>query len=231
MYNLDDEATYPRNVHKRLSFSAEKADFCLINKNGQTYFSAHDKTLFGAKSLKVEGKHNQLYALAVMALLSPWGLDTCIFEAAFNEFLGLDHRCQLVCSHNNVKYFNDSKATNVGACIASIESLAVGDNKNLILIVGGDGKGADFSTLTPYFNQYVKQLICLGKDAEKLVALNIGALQVKSMAQAVALAAKSASSGDIVLLAPACSSLDMYPNFMARGEDFSLLALKQKASS
>lgn len=230
IYSLDDKETYPTKVNNKLSFAADNADFCLVTQNDQSYFSALGKILFETSNLKVEGKHNQLNALAVMALLSPWNLETETFKQAFNEFLGLEHRCQLVCSHHNVKYFNDSKATNIGACIASIESLAAGSNKNIILIAGGDGKGADFSALKAYFDKHIKKLICLGKDAHQLAKLSVSALQVSSMADAVNLASEYALSGDIVLLAPACSSLDMYPNFMARGVDFSQLALQQKAN-
>lgn len=229
IYSLDDKETYPTKVNHKLSFAANNADFCLVNQNGQNYFSALGKILFETSNLQVEGKHNQLNALAVMALLSPWGLEPETVKQGFNEFSGLDHRCQLVCSHKNVKYFNDSKATNVGACIASIESLAA-DSKNIILIAGGDGKGADFSTLVPYFDKHIKQLICLGKDAHQLAKLSDSSLQVNSMAEAVNLASEHALSGDIVLLAPACSSLDMYPNFMTRGDDFSHFALQQKAN-
>ncbi|PAJ74798.1 UDP-N-acetylmuramoyl-L-alanine--D-glutamate ligase [Pseudoalteromonas sp. NBT06-2] len=231
IYSLDDKKTYPTNVKNKLSFSAESADFCLLEQHGKNYFSASGVVLFETESLKVEGKHNQLNALAVMALLSPWNLESVIFKETFSEFSGLDHRCQLVSSFNNVKYFNDSKATNVGACIASIESLATtSGDQNIILIAGGDGKGADFSTLKPYFNKYVKKLVCLGKDAERISTLSHGALKVKTMAEAVNLAFDQAISGDIVLLAPACSSLDMYANFMARGDDFSQLVLQKKVN-
>lgn len=218
-------------MKNKLSFSAESADFCLLEQHGKNYFSASGVVLFETESLKVEGKHNQLNALAVMALLSPWNLESVIFKETFSEFSGLDYRCQLVSSFNNVKYFNDSKATNVGACIASIESLATtSGDQNIILIAGGDGKGADFSTLKPYFNKYVKKLVCLGKDAERISTLSHGALKVKTMAEAVNLAFDQAISGDIVLLAPACSSLDMYANFMARGDDFSQLVLQKKVN-
>jgi len=230
IYSLDDKETYPTQAKNKLSFAADNADFCLVKQSGQNYFSALGKALFETQNLKVEGKHNQLNALAVIALLSPWNLEVEIFKQAFNEFLGLDHRCQLVSSLNNVKYFNDSKATNVGACIASIESLATDGNKNIILIAGGDGKGADFSTLVPYFDKHIKKLICLGKDSHQLAKLSESSLQVNSMAEAVSSAIKNSISGDIVLLAPACSSLDMYPNFMARGNDFSQLVLQQKVN-
>jgi len=231
IYSLDDKETYPIQANNKLSFAADNADFCLVNQNGQNYFCALGKVLFETQNLKVEGKHNQLNALAVMALLSPWNLDSKIFKAAFSEFSGLDHRCQLVASINNVKYFNDSKATNIGACIASIESLSTRENdKNIILIAGGDGKGADFATLTPYFNKYVKKLVCLGKDSEQISSLIDDALKVKTMTEAVCSAFEQAKPGDIVLLAPACSSLDMYANFMARGDDFSQLVLQKKAS-
>lgn len=113
---------------------------------------------------------------------------------------------------------NDSKATNVGATVAALDGLSdhLGD---IILIAGGDGKGADFSPLVEPLSK-VTHLITLGRDGNKIAALKEGAIKVDSMAAAVAKAAALATSGDIVLLSPACASLDMYSNFMARGDDF-----------
>ncbi|SFD23184.1 UDP-N-acetylmuramoyl-L-alanine--D-glutamate ligase [Pseudoalteromonas denitrificans] len=233
IYNKNDLKTYPNQVKNKLSFGVENADFCLTIQENKSYFNAIDKPMFDTSNLLVEGKHNQLNALAVIALLAPWKLSIDIFKTVFNNFKGLEHRCQLVTTIADVKYFNDSKATNVGACIASIKSLAetvtakVG--KNIILIAGGDAKGADLSVLKSDLEQYVKQLICLGKDARKISLLFNHSNEVETMEQAVELAHKHALPGDIVLLAPACSSLDMYANFMARGNDFTQLILNKKA--
>ncbi len=219
IYNNQDINTYPKSAKKSVSFGLANSDFCIINQNNSDNFSAKNNALFNINCLPLEGKHNQLNALAVLALLSPLKLKNEVYIQAFSKFQGLKHRCQLVKKIDGVSYFNDSKATNVGACIASIEGLYSSDKK-IILIAGGDGKGADFSSLKYHLDNYVEQLICIGKDAELLMALDDNALFATTMAEAVRLAKEIAQPGFKVLLAPACASLDMYPNFMARGDDF-----------
>ena len=155
-----------------------------------------------------------------------WGLsDGKIFHGDseimnLNEvtFVGLSHRCELIAVKQGVSYINDSKATNVGATVAALEGLNshLGD---LYLIAGGDGKGSDFRPLTEPLSN-ITQLITLGRDGRKIAKLKAGTIEVATMAEAVAKAAELASSGDIVLLSPPWASLDMYKNFMARGDDF-----------
>ena len=116
-------------------------------------------------------------------------------------------------------FVNDSKATNVGATIAAIDSLAT-ETQNLIVIAGGDAKGADLNPLKPYLQKHVKALICFGKDAKKLVALSSKSHLTNNMSEAVNLAKQLSSPGNVVLLAPACASIDMYNNYMQRGDDF-----------
>ena len=170
-------------------------------------------------TLAVVGKHNYLNTLAVMALLSPFEVSKEQYKNALGQFNGLAHRCQFVAELNGVKYFNDSKATNVGATIAAIDSLASG-GENLIVIAGGDAKGADLNALKPYIEQHVKALICFGKDASDLAAITNKSYLTNNMEEAVTLAKVLSSTGNIVLLAPACASIDMYNNYMQRGDDF-----------
>jgi UDP-N-acetylmuramoylalanine--D-glutamate ligase len=122
-----------------------------------------------------------------------------------------------------VDWYNDSKATNVGAALAAIEGLGADHAGKLILIAGGDGKGADFSSLSTAIATYCRAVIVLGRDAERVaqvVPATVPVERVASLEQAVAVAAQLAQSGDSVLLAPACASLDMFKNFEARGELF-----------
>ncbi|OUL57584.1 UDP-N-acetylmuramoyl-L-alanine--D-glutamate ligase [Pseudoalteromonas ulvae] len=219
VFNVDDVLTHPLNQQESVSFGAYDADFHLSEVNTESFFSAHSQVVLPVSALRAVGKHNQLNALAVMALLSPFTLSSDIFHKAFQSFQGLEHRCQFVAEQDGVEFFNDSKATNVGATISSIEGLTRKTGR-LILIAGGEGKGADFSPLTQYLNQYVAELICFGKDAKQIAALKDGAHLVTCMAEAVSLAKSLATHHDRVLLAPACASLDMYPNYMARGEEF-----------
>ncbi|MDP5213523.1 UDP-N-acetylmuramoyl-L-alanine--D-glutamate ligase [Pseudoalteromonas tunicata] len=219
VYNQADLLTYPHEAKATLSFGESGSDYHLEHDESGSFFAYQQQTILPVSDLTIVGKHNQLNALAVMALLKPFNIDSFVYSTSFKAFTGLAHRCQFVAQIDGVNFYNDSKATNVGACISSIEGL-YSPNKRLILIVGGDGKGADFSPLQHYFAAQVSELICLGRDGKALAALKAGSHFVSSMAQAVACAKKLAASGDNVLLAPACASLDMYSNYMARGDDF-----------
>ncbi|CAM2822478.1 UDP-N-acetylmuramoyl-L-alanine--D-glutamate ligase [Pseudoalteromonas distincta] len=219
--NADDMQTHPveRGTTPLISFGAQQGDYHLAQHNGETHFMVKGDAFLPVDTLAVVGKHNYLNALAVMALLSPFEVSKEQYKNALGQFNGLAHRCQFVADLNGVKYFNDSKATNVGATIAAIDSLA-SNGENLIVIAGGDAKGADLTPLKPYIEQHVKALICFGKDASDLAAITNKSYLTNNMEEAVALAKVLSSTGNIVLLAPACASIDMYNNYMQRGDDF-----------
>ncbi|KTF15175.1 UDP-N-acetylmuramoyl-L-alanine--D-glutamate ligase [Pseudoalteromonas sp. H105] len=216
--NNNDTATHT-DVNPQVSFALSGADYCISTLNGEPYFTVHGKAILPVSTLGVVGSHNQLNALSVMALLKPFDISPVQFADAFSAFRGLAHRCQFVAEQSGVKYFNDSKATNVGATIAAIDSLSE-QAQQLIVIAGGDAKGADLDALKPYLQDKVKALICFGKDASALVALTEKGHLTYSMQEAVTLAKQFATPGDYVLLAPACASIDMYSNYMQRGEHF-----------
>ena len=219
--NADDIQTHPveRGTTPLISFGAQQGDYHLAQHNGETHFMLKGDAFLPVDTLAVVGKHNYLNTLAVMALLSPFEVSKDQYKNALGQFNGLAHRCQFVAELNGVKYFNDSKATNVGATISAIDSLA-SDGENLIVIAGGDAKGADLNALKPYIEQHVKALICFGKDASDLAAITNKSYLTNNMEEAVALANVLSSTGNIVLLAPACASIDMYNNYMQRGDDF-----------
>ncbi len=219
--NADDRQTHPvsRTLAPQVSFGETQGDYHLAQHNNEAYFMVKGEAYLPVSTLAVVGKHNYLNTLAVMALLSPFEITKAHYKTALSQFNGLAHRCQFVGELNSVKYFNDSKATNVGATIAAIDSLA-GKQQNLVVIAGGDAKGADLEALKPYVEQHIKALICFGKDANELVALTAKGHLTTSMSEAVALAKQLSTSGDTVLLAPACASIDMYNNYMQRGDDF-----------
>ncbi|MBB1328054.1 UDP-N-acetylmuramoyl-L-alanine--D-glutamate ligase [Pseudoalteromonas sp. SR43-7] len=219
--NADDIQTHPveRGTTPLISFGAQQGDYHLAQHNDETHFMLKGDAFLPVDTLAVVGKHNYLNTLAVMALLSPFEVSKEQYKNALGQFNGLAHRCQFVAELNGVKYFNDSKATNVGATIAAIDSLA-SDGENLIVIAGGDAKGADLNALKSYIEQHVKALICFGKDASDLSAITNKSYLTNNMEEAVALANVLSSTGNIVLLAPACASIDMYNNYMQRGDDF-----------
>jgi UDP-N-acetylmuramoylalanine--D-glutamate ligase len=121
---------------------------------------------------------------------------------------------------NNVRWINDSKATNVGATMAAINGLVSNIQGKLILIAGGEGKGADFSVMAECLTQSVGLLITLGKDGDKIARLHPNNINVQSIQEAVLEASKHSLAGDIVLLSPACASLDMFVSYQQRGDCF-----------
>jgi UDP-N-acetylmuramoylalanine--D-glutamate ligase len=151
------------------------------------------------------------------------GLPMEAMLATLRQFAGLAHRCQWVGTRQAVSYYDDSKATNVGAALAAIEGLGADITGKLVLIAGGDGKGADFSALQAPVGRFCRAVVLLGRDAELLAdALGDAAplIRVKTLEEAVARAAELAEAGDAVLLSPACASLDMFKNFEERGRLF-----------
>lgn len=198
---------------------AEPRDFGLLQQRGEMYVSYAGKAVLGASQLSVQGIHNLLNAQAALALAT--SLDITVAEAAqyLSRFHGLPHRCQLVAEHHGVKWVNDSKATNIGATEAAITGMRPVVQGKLILIAGGVGKGADFSTLTPALKQ-VDVLLTIGKDGPAIGTLFNGSRQLKNLSAAVQLAASLATAGDMVLLSPACASFDQFNNFEHRGEQF-----------
>ena len=174
-----------------------------------------------ASALALKGRHNQFNILAAAAMAHLAGVDVDAHTQALTSFPGLPHRAQLVARIDGVAYVNDSKATNVGACRATLEGL--GDGSDIVLIAGGDGKGAAFQDLAPAVGRHVSRLILLGRDAPLLAQALDGQTALyhaTDMRDAVRQAHAAAKPGDIVLLSPACASFDMYANYEARGDDF-----------
>lgn len=195
-------------------------EFGLIEKGDNVFLALGDQLLIAAGELRLEGRHNWANALAALALVQSAGISVNQVLPALRDFAGLPHRCQWVAEYDNVRWINDSKATNIGAASAAIGSMP----GSIVLIAGGDGKGADFSELRDTVKGKVKAAVLLGRDAALLEAALrdvTTCVRAENMQAAVEQAAGLATPGDTVLLAPACASLDMYTNYMARGDDFS----------
>ena len=240
IYNRNDKATKPNALYEQsqsLSFGSEQAhsgDFGLASIDGECHLMHGEQALCALAQLPLQGIHNALNYLAVLALGKSAGWDLTAMLTSLMAFKGLAHRCEVIESNDGIRWINDSKATNVGATLAAIEGLsATLKGKKLILIAGGDGKGADFSPLTHALTQQVAQLITLGKDGRAIAALRLNnqaeqTLHVESLSAAVELARKCANTGDMVLLSPACASLDMFANYVERGVVFIKSVLMQK---
>jgi UDP-N-acetylmuramoylalanine--D-glutamate ligase len=150
--------------------------------------------------------------------------DGAVIEALCS-FTGLRHRTQLVAEREGVRWYNDSKGTNVGATIAALEGLAGegASGARVVLIAGGDCKGADFAELAPVIERTARAVVLIGRDAPMLTRVLEGRVRLlcaKNLHQAVRLAHQTAQSGDVVLLSPACASFDMFTNYMHRGDVF-----------
>ena len=198
-------------------------EFGLRAGDGGDYLCLGETPIMAACALTVAGSHNLANALAAMAIASALGVSHDAMVRALKNFRGLPHRCQLVAEAGGVRWFDDSKATNVGATVAAISGIAGGQAGRLILIAGGDAKGADFSALAEPLHRYVRLAVLIGRDAERIAAVADGVVEhvhADGMAKAVDIAHARARSGDSVLLAPACASFDMYANYEARGDAF-----------
>lgn len=208
------------------SFGLGKPDFKgfgLLEEGGEKYLAFQFETLMPVTELKIRGAHNQANALAALALGHAVGLPFDAMLQTLRSFAGLAHRCQWVGERGGVAFYDDSKATNVGAALAAIDGLGADIPGKLVLIAGGDGKGADFSALHAPVARYCRAVVLLGRDADVLAVALDGAaplLRVCTLEEAVQQAAACATTGDVVLLSPACASLDMFKNFEERGRLF-----------
>ena len=233
--NIDDQVVCAMkdNSRKIFTFSInKKADFHLAYKDDAEYLMHNDSCLMPLAELPLEGRHNAANALAALALGVSVGLDEQVMCDALRKFKGLSHRMQRVAEIRGVTWVNDSKATNIGACVAALQGYA----RKVVLIAGGDAKGADMNELTPAIKEKAKSVVLMGKDAGLIKQALNGCVPVYSadnMAQAVQIAAGLADAGESVLLSPACASLDQYKNYQDRGEKFTkaVLALVERSGS
>lgn len=194
--------------------------FGLREENGEKYLAFEFQTLMPVRELKIRGAHNQSNALAALALGHAAGLPFDAMLTSLRTFAGLAHRCQWLRERDGVSWYDDSKATNVGAALAAIEGLGADIDGKLVLVAGGDGKGADFSALRAPVAAHCRAVVLLGRDAERLAQAlgdSVPLIRVSSLDEAVQQGAALAQPGDAVLLSPACASLDMFKNFEERG--------------
>ncbi len=222
--NRADEkvSAYIRHISQWTSFGLDEPDdghYGLRSTDGETYLARGATLLLSTKELALFGRHNQANALAALATGEMAGLDLGPMLQVLTEFPGLPHRMQYVARVRGVDYINDSKATNVAAAIASIESV----EGMLVLLAGGVGKGQDFAPLGAALENRLRAAVLIGTDARKIEdALDTvrPVYIADDMDDAVEQAARQAEKGDTVLLAPACASLDQFANYGARGDAF-----------
>ncbi len=183
------------------------------------YLLFNNQRVIRTDEIRIKGVHNLENALAAAALSLIAGADIASVAAVLKEYPGLEHRLEFVRKRNGVTYINDSKGTNVGAVVKSVE----GFTHPVILIAGGLDKGSDFSPLYNLFAEKVKLLILIGKAADKMeeaLGSATDTVRAASLEEAVRIAAEQAALGDVVLLSPACASFDMFKDFEDRGRKF-----------
>jgi len=216
-----------------MSLSNTKCRYHLLTQGENAWLVCNGKKIVNTAELSLSGKYNWGNALTALAILSE--LDVALDEpvlSVLKNYSGLAHRFQKVGESDSVEWINDSKATNVGATLAALNSIDATKFSPIILIAGGDAKGGDLSPLGPVLDEKVAQLILIGKDASSLAALvrPEQSQLADSMRDAVARAyqfirarenaAKQSQGKAMVLLSPACASLDMFKDFAARGDAF-----------
>ena len=195
----------------------------------------HIQRLMPADALRIRGRHNAINALAALALASAAGCSLAPMLYGLREYRGEPHRVELVGLVRDVEYFDDSKGTNVGATVAALEGL--GADRQLVLILGGEGKGQDFSPLAAPVARHCRAVVLIGRDAPLIrSALDAGGvplLDATSMDDAVQQAAGLAHAGDAVLMSPACASFDMFDNYEHRARVFcsAVAALAEQAGT
>lgn len=189
-----------------------------------------EQTLLSLSDIPLKGVHNRENVLAALAVGLIFGVDPEVMRHTVRHFPGVEHRLEYVATINGAEYYNDSKATSVDATIKVIETF----DGNILLILGGKDKGGDFTALRPALAGRVKQVLLIGAATEKIASALEGCVPITrctSMADVVEKAAALAVPGDVVALAPACASFDMFENYEHRGRVFKQEVLHYKESS
>ena len=217
-----------------LDAPGDRADYGIRERDGERWIVRGDRFLLPVAELPIAGLHNAANAMAALALCEAIGLSVPALLPGLQSFKGLPHRVEKVAEIDGVAWYDDSKGTNVGATLAALEGLgptlsahrAEGsrDAPKIVLILGGDGKGQDFSPLKPAVRDHARGVVLIGRDGAKigdaLIGSGVPTRHARDMDEAVRLCAAAARPGDAVLLSPACASLDMFRNYAHRAEVF-----------
>jgi UDP-N-acetylmuramoylalanine--D-glutamate ligase len=251
VFNRDDSATLPQNPSEHVNnrennkvemtasvgTTASKPTDNGLDANTATLWQdasgiyIDNTALIQAAELTMPLSHMMLNMQFVLAIVKSLGLPLGPVVNSLKAYQGLAHRFERVREDEQVIYINDSKATNPGACLAAL-NCAHNLDWNIILIAGGDAKGADLSVLQNTINEHVTLSIVFGKDADKFLPLLTHVKKVENLSQAIELAeqvARQQSTKTVVLLSPSCASTDMFANYKARGDAFRQAVLEMLA--
>lgn len=232
VYNRDDSLTRPLvpDATPMQSFGLNAPDMnqygILKDDDGTIWLARGRERLLKSADMYIQGTHNVANALACLALGEAIDLPLETMLETLKTFKGLEHRCEFVKEVNQVRYYNDSKGTNIGATLAAIDGLGAAievQNGKVAIILGGQGKGQDFSALRESLSKYAKVAVLIGEDApliEKAITGTITLLHAKTFKEAVELCQQNTQPNDVVLLSPACASFDMFTGYPERGQRF-----------
>jgi len=228
LFNRDDRLTYPLQraglVQKSFGQCTQGLDdYSLQETDGQEYIVKGVERVLAVDAIALPGRHNVLNVMAALAIVDAAGFDMQGLAEKAAQFRGLPHRCELVGSFAGVRYINDSKATNVGACVAAINGFSAAGDQKIIVLAGGQTKSADFQPLATVVEKHACKLVLFGEGAEQIGAACAGCSDLhyaQDLLGAVHAAHALAEPGDLVLLSPACASFDMFSNYEERGDVF-----------
>lgn len=200
------------------------ADFGLRQQAGELWLAQGEQCLLPVSRLPMQGLHNAANVMAALALCVSLGYDVQQLLPAVLSFQGLPHRVEKVTEINGVAWYDDSKGTNVGATVAALTGIGGMQDRKIVLIAGGDGKGQDFSPLASAVAQCARAVILIGRDGpligSVLKEVGVPLIFASDMNNAVEQANAVAQKNDVVLLSPACASFDMFRDYQHRAEVF-----------
>lgn len=228
LYNRDDEQTMPSEsvVAHVINYglgSPDEDQWGLLIESGQLFLAYGRQKICSVDDLKIKGRHNWANALAACALAHEAGISVGCMIRVLKQFTGLPHRTQWVRTLNGIDWIDDSKGTNIGATSSAILGIGEAMQGKIVLIAGGQGKGADFSELSAPMADHVRSLVLIGEDADKIemaLASVVDVHRARTLEEAVRIAHQQAKFGDVVMLSPACASLDMFRDYNHRGDVF-----------
>ena len=237
IYNADDRRVRAmQGSDVRWSFTLgpphDEKTFGVAGHAGREYLCRGKQRLLEVDQLLIPGRHNQANALAALAIGAGLGLELEAMTGVLRAFPGLPHRTEFVAEIDGVRWYNDSKATNVGAAQAALQGMHKHDASRAVVILGGDCKDAEFDELTDTLAESARAVVLIGRDAEQIrtaIPRDCGVALAGSMQEAVDRAAELARPGDHVLLSPACASFDMFANFAERGDAFRAIVRRHQA--
>ena len=232
VHNRDDSLTRPLvpDATPMQSFGLNAPDMnqygVLRETDGTMWLARGRERLLKSSDMYMQGTHNVANALACLALGEAIDLPLDSMLETLKTFKGLEHRCEFVKDVNGVRYYNDSKGTNIGATLAALDGLGAAievQQGKVAIILGGQGKGQDFTALRESLSKFAKVAVLIGEDRpviEKAIEGTTTLLHAESLAEAVALCQKNTQPNDVVLLSSACASFDMFSGYPQRGHQF-----------